>query len=627
MLQSMRQMAHSWVVKGLLFLLILSFGVWGIGDMFRGNPMQKTVAKAGKIEISVEQLNRLFEQTLAQAKRSIDPNITAQQARQMGLLDKALDNAIKRDLIDQNIAALGIDVSPQAVLTMLASQTQFRNKDGSFNKALFNQLLQQQGLTERSFLAQGQQDLSRQILVAALSGSHDVAQTEIDALYKARAQKRVLDVVTVDAGKMNGALAPDDKALHDFYSANPNLFSSPEYRGLTVAALSTDTVGKDIQIPDADVKKEYDAKLDQLSKPEQRDIIQVVVQDEDKAKQLVVAARASGNLIEAAKQEKETAIPLDQMTEKNLLPELAKSVFALKDGEISDPVKTQLGWHVVQLKKITPAGTPSFDKVKAELRDDMRRDQAIEAVTRSVNQLDDQLAAGHSLDDIADELKLRLVKIPAVDATGLMPDGKAPGELPNKDQVLKDAFAQNTGDTSPVEDDKMGNYYVVRTDAVTPSGAKPFDTVKSDVAAAWKAQEQRKLAVAEGKKIEQALRDGKPADSLADGGAVTARISNPLSQLGDSDPLLPPDILSQVFKLKKGATASAASGNSLIVVRLDKIIDADTAKDDPRKSMVEGTIKQASADEILDQYILHLYDVFPVTKDQAVLDHMRQQGD
>jgi peptidyl-prolyl cis-trans isomerase D len=627
MLQSMRQMAHSWVVKGLLLLLILSFGVWGIGDMFRGNPMQKTVAKAGKTDISVEQLNHLFEQSLAQAKRSIDPNITAQQARQMGLLDKTLDNAIKRDLVDQDIATLGIDVSPQAVLTMLGNQPQFRNKDGSFNKVLFKQLLQQQGLNEHSFLAQGQQDLSRQVLIAALSGSHDVPRTEIDALYKARAQKRVLDVVTVDAAKLGGVPAPDDKALHDFYMANPNLFSSPEYRGITVASLSTDVMGKDIQISDEDVKKEYDAKLDQLSKPEQRDIIQVVVQDQDKAKQLVTAARASGNLTDAAKQAKETAIPLEGMTEKNLLPELAKSVFALKNDEISEPVKTQLGWHVVQLKKITPAGTPTFDKVKAELRDNMRRDQAIEAVTRAVNQLDDQLAAGHSLDDIADELKLRLVKIPAVDATGLMQDGKAPAELPNKDQMLRDAFAQNAGDTSPVEDDKTGNYYVVRTDAVTPSGAKPFESVKNEIAAAWKAQEQRKLAVAEGKKIEQALRDGKPADSLADGGAVTVRVSTPLSQLGDSDPLLPPDILSQASKLKKGATASGVTGNNLVIVRLNKTIDADTAKDDPRKSMVEGSIKQASVDEILDQYIAHLYDVFPVKKDQAVLDHLRQQGD
>jgi peptidyl-prolyl cis-trans isomerase D len=103
------------------------------------------------------------------------------------------------------------------------------------------------------------------------------------------------------------------------------------------------------------VQKEYDDKAEQLAHPEQRDILQVVLPDEEKAKQLVKQARASGDLAAAATAEKENAIPLNQLDDKSLMPELAKTVFALHPGEIGEPVKTQLGWHVVQLKKITPA--------------------------------------------------------------------------------------------------------------------------------------------------------------------------------------------------------------------------------------------------------------------------------
>jgi peptidyl-prolyl cis-trans isomerase D len=625
MLQSMRQLAHTWVVKGLMLFLAVSFSIWGIGDIFRGNTLQKSVAKVGGVSISVQELNHLFEETLAQARQKVDPNLTAQQARNMGLLDKTLDNEIKRKLVDMDIKRQGINVGPDAILKVLAAQPQFRMKDGSFNKALFRQLLEQQRLSEASFLAQSQQDLSRQVLLDALSGSHVVPQVMSDTLYKARAQKRVLDVVTVDASKIGGIPAPDDKALHDFYDQNAKLFEAPEYRSITVASLSAETVDADISISDDQVKKEYDAKLDQLAQPEQRNVLQVVVQDEEKAKQLSKQAETSGNLASTAKESKETAIPLDQLEEKNLMPELSKVVFAMHEGEVSSPIKTQLGWHVVQLKKIQPAGTPSFAEVKDKLRDDMRRDQSVEAVTRTVNQLDDQLAAGHSLDDIADGLKMRLVKIPAVDIAGLLPDGKAPAELPNKDAVLKDAFTQNAGETSPVEDDKSGNYFVVRTDDITPSGVRPFDTVKNKVAEAWKAHEQMAKAQAEAKKIAASLREGKAPSSFDGDEGVSSRTSLPLSLLGDADNTLPPELVTQAFKLKKGETATAASGSKQVVARLASVIDADTAKPDTRKNIVTGEIARTESTELLDQYMQHLYTVFPVTKNAALLDQLRQK--
>ncbi len=136
-------------------------------------------------------------------------------------------------------------------------------------------------------------------------------------------------------------------------------------------------------------------------------------------------------------------------------------------------------------------------------------------------------------------MKMRLIKIPAIEGNGKTPDGKDPPEFPHKDDVLKAAFGQNAGETSPVMDDKNGNYYVVRTDDVTPSGAKPFDQVKNDVLAGWKAQEQAKLAAIEADKIVKGLRDGQRASSFAAQKGVDVRVSKPISLLGDNDPLCP----------------------------------------------------------------------------------------
>jgi peptidyl-prolyl cis-trans isomerase D len=625
MLQSMRQFAQTWVVKALMLFLMASFSIWGIGDVFRGNPLQKTVAKVGSMTLTVQDLNHKFDETLAQARRSINPEMTAADARHLGLMDKSLDNEVKRLLVEQDIKRLGIAVPPEAVLKMIAEQPQFRNKDGSFNKDMFRMLLEQQGLNERNFVKNEQDSLSREVLLNAVSGSDVVPQTETDALYKARAQKRVLDLVAIDPSKMTGIPMPDDKMLHDYYDKNPALFTAPEYRALTVAVLSTAALAKNVVISDEQLRKEYDDRKDQLATPEQRNIVQVVVQDEKKAHDLAQEARQNGDLTAAAKKDGDNAVPLDKMEEKQLMPDLAKTVFSLPAGQIGAPVKTQLGWHVVQVKKIIPAGTPSFDEAKDKLRADIQNDQAVEAATKSVNQLDDDLAAGRTLDDVADSLKLRLIKIPAVDSSGMTPDGTQPADFPDKQVLLHDAFGQNSSDNSPIEDDKSGTYYVVRTDEVTPSAVKPFDAIRPTVVMAWKAHEQLEKAKTLSEKIAQEMRAGKPVSSFAGMEGITVRSSEPLSQIGDTDPLLPPAILSQAFKIKKGDAITATSDRNQIVARVAQIIDADPAAPDPRKNTLVGEVKRNSPNELLDEYVDHLNDVFTVKIDHALVDRLRQQ--
>jgi peptidyl-prolyl cis-trans isomerase D len=625
MLQSMRNLAQAWPVKLIMGLLMVSFCLWGIGDIFRGNPLGKTVTQVGKTEITVQDLNHAFDENLAQARQKLDPSMTAAQAREMGLLDKTLDTEVKRALVDQDVARLGLDVTPAAVLQIVSQQPQFRTKDGQFNKELFRALLENQRIGETQFLAQGKQEMERQIWLAALSGSRIVPQETIDALYLGRAQKRTLEVVLVDAPKIGGIPAPSDKELHDFYDKNDDLFMAPEYRGVTVALLNTENLAKDIQISDDQVKKEYDSKLDQLAQPEKRDILQVVTQDQAKAEALMKAARTSNDLATAAKSAGENAIPMNEVEEQSLMPELSKQIFALKEGQVSEPVKTQLGWHVLQLKKITAAGTPSFDAIKEKLRADMRRDQAVESSTRIVNQIDDQLAAGHALEDIADTQRLRLVKVPALDVTSKTPEGKLPAELLNKNEVARDAFAQNSGEVSPIEDDKAGTYFIVRTDEITQAGPKPFDAVKQQVADQWKLEAQMAKAKIEADKITKAMQDGKQASEFAHDDGVTVRMSNPLSQLGDTDPLLPASILAQAFKLKKGDVTQAEEQDKQYIVRLAAIADADPTKADPRKGMIAAEVKKNAGDELLDQYIQHLYTLFPVKTNQDLYDRMRQQ--
>jgi peptidyl-prolyl cis-trans isomerase D len=624
MLQSMRHLAQTWVFKTLMLILMVSFCLWGIGDVFKGNLVEHNVAKVGGHSISIEDLQHDFAEALARARQMFGPDMTAQEAKQMGLLDHTLDLMIDRSAIDQELQKLGINISGKVLLDRVAAQPQFRDKDGKFNAPLFRQLLAQSHLTEASFLEDGRQDMMRQQILDLFEVNNAPPATMVDALYQARGQKRIFDVIVLKNSVINSIPAADDKVLHDFYQSHQKLFSAPEYRGVTIARLANDDVAKDIKVSDEQLHKEYDSRSTQLTHPERRNFIQVVLQDEGKAKLMAAAARSGNGLMGAAKEKGYDAIPINQSEEASLPPELGKVVFSLPAGQIADPVKTGLGWHVVQTVKVIPVGKPDFESVKDELRDTVRRDQAVEAETRLVNQMDDQLAAGHSLEDIADSLKLRLIKIPAVDMHGAMPDGKAPVELPNKDEALKTAFGQNAGETSPIIDDKKGNYFVVRTDDITPAAAKPFDKVQSEVAAAWKASEQDKAAHSIAEKIADELRLGKAADSFANLGA-TNRLSKPISLLGDNDPEIPETLLPQMLKLSKGQAMTAALDGRQLIIRLQTLENAGVP-DATITAKVSDTFKTDTQKELSEEYVKFLQTIFPVKINQDVLESVRQQG-
>jgi peptidyl-prolyl cis-trans isomerase D len=588
--------------------------------------MQRTVATVGGETITVQDLKKEFDGALIGLRRSFGSGLTEQQAKQLGLMDKALQQLVTQKQIDLEAKRLGIDVTEKATLEWIASLPEFRNKDGSFNKDLFRSAAQKEQLSEEGFITKSEGMIMRRELYFPFANSSKIPDAILEAVALARGQKRIFDVVTLADSSMHDIPAPDEKTLHDFYQKNLQSFTAPEYRAVTIARLSVADVAKTIDISDDQLKKEYETNLAQYTRPERRDILQAVVQDEAKAKQMATAARAGGNLTSAASDMGIKTVPINQTEEKTLLPELAKPVFALKQGQISDPVKSSLGWHVVQLKKITPAGTASFDEIKDELREATRKDQAADAAARMTNQLDDELAAGRALEDIADALKMRLVKIAAFDANGKMPDGKDPSELPNKDEVLKAAFGQNAGETSPIIDDRNGNYVVVRTDQVTPSAARPFDKAKDQVVAAWRTQQQGVRAAAEAETIAKGLREGKAPSSFAAQDGVEVRVSKPVSLLGDSDPSLPPESMSQIVKMKKGEVIVSSLPGKQIILRLAELVNPDAAADKADKVKVNTELNSRMTSELIEEYSRYLHDVFPAEVNQDVLDAMRQQG-
>lgn len=626
MLTSIRNLSKSWFTKGFLLLLAFSFAIWGIGDMFRSNPSAREVAKIGDQVITVQDLEFQFQKSLPDARRRFGPDLTAAQARQMGVMDQTLNLMVEQSAFDQEVARLGVEVGKEVVLAKLSAVPQFRDKDGKFRADLFKQVLRKNGLTEQFFLQSEKKDIARRLLLTAVSSGTTVPKTMVDNIYQARGAKRILEIVSLRNDSVKNLPKPDDKILRDFYDNNKITFVAPEYRGITIARLSSTETVKDVIVTHEDVRTAYDSNASAYTLPQRRDLIQVVLQDEKKAKKLAAKAKAKKSLSKAAKAVGLTPIKMKKIDDKTVLPALYTTVFGLEVKDISKPVKTSLGWHVIQLTKIYQGGQQPFKTVKETIRRAIQEERVGDLLARNVNQLDDMIAGGTPLEDIADTLKLRLTRYPALTAKGEVSNGKEAPKIPTKQEVLQAAFSQESGQTSQVIEDELGNYLVVRTDVVEPSHTRAFEDVKGKVKKAWLQKTMAEKAKKEAEHIADEMRKGKKATSYASLPGVNVRLSKPISLLGDMDKDLIPTAVKHVFIMKKGDVITLPGPARQYIIRLADIAQVDPKKPEPSRLKVVDDLKRILPLELIAHYSKYVKEIFPVKIDSELLKSLRDRG-
>ncbi|AWK85095.1 peptidylprolyl isomerase [Azospirillum thermophilum] len=613
MLQFIRNFAGSWIVKILFVLLILSFGVWGIGDVVRQSGISDTVAEVGKVEIKRDALDQEFRRQIDRLRPMLGGNLTVEQARQFGLLDQSLNGLVQRTLLDLAAKDAGISVGSEVVKLRIADEPAFRNQQGQFDSNLFRTVLRNNQLTEDGYVALIRRETARELVAGAVGASVTAPKPLVEALYRFRGEKRVAEVVTLPNAGIGDVGAPDDAEVTRSYEDHQVRYTAPEYRALTVATLSADAIARDIAIPDDRLRAAYDEHAAEFTTPEKRSIQMVVVDDEAKAKQIAEAARSKG-LAAAARDAGVEPLTLDGIA-RDELPELGDAAFSLAQGTVGEPVKSGLGWHVLSVTGIQPATARSFDEVREQLLAELRKEQALDSVFSIANRAEDQLASGAPLEEVAQAQGLVLRKIAAVDSTGKAPDGKdAAPDLTTLKSLLPAAFQLKAGAASNLSEGPSGVFTAVRVDSITPAAVRPLAEVRDQVVAEWQAE---KRAAAAGKKAEEIaarLKQGSEAaaqDVATQAGASFA-MTAPFTRDARSVEGLPGDMVRKLFEAKPGEVVTGATADSQVVARLKEVIAADPAAADATLAQVESTVTQGLESDLMAQFGNALRSRYPV---------------
>ncbi len=628
MLNALRKGAKTWVAKVLFLVLVLSFAVWGVGDMVTGGLRNAPAITAGAIEVPPEAVVAEYRRELNRLQRTFGDAFTEEQARQMGLLERTIDNMVARALLDQAARELDLVAPDEVVRRAVAENPAFRNELGGFDQQRFRAVINQAGYTEEGFIQMARLDLLRGQLIAAVTDGVTAPEAAAKPLYTHLQEKRTADVLRFDAAAMPAPEAPPAEQLQQYWQEHQQRFMAPEYRSIAGLLLTPADVADEIEVTDEMIEDAYQQRLHEFQQPERRNIRQLVFGDQQAAEKALELTRQNMSLSEAADSIGQPLIELGWMDRQGLEAidaQLAEAVFAAPVGGVTQPVQSPLGWHLVQVTEVEQGRQRAIADVRDQLRQDVVREKAIDLMYEMGNKVQDTLAGGATLEEAAEKLNLRLVKAEAVDPQGRGPSGEPIAELPSSTKFLTTAFETPEGTESFLtEMENDAGFFVVRVDDVTPPAVRPFETVRDEVLQAWQAE--KKLAAARAKAEEAAakLKAGEPVDAVAEAFGVTASKTKPFTRQPGAGADVSPQLAAQVFAQPQGGVAVVSTPTGASVARVDTVVPASPEADPEGFKALKAQMAEAIAADLIDQYVAALNQRFEPTVNRQVINERLQ---
>lgn len=606
--------------------LIISFAIWGIGDIFRGFG-RSTVAKIGRTEVTVEQFRNLYNDRLQQYARQLGRPISPGQARTMGLDRLVIGQIVSEMVLDERARALGLNLSAEEVAKHIMADPAFQGPSGQFDRLRFDQLIRNAGYTETRFVSEQRRQLLRRELAGTIASGMTAPKALVDAANRYQSEQRAIEYVLLTRAQAGEIPPPPPEVLAKYFEERKILFRAPEYRKLVVVSLIPSEQGRWIEISDADLKRAYEERRARYATPERRHILQIDFPNAETASAAAERIAKGASFTEVAKElgKSEKDIDLGTVAKSAVIDRAAAdAAFALKEGEVSAPVQGRFGTVLVQVLKIEPEQVRPLEQVAGEIKQELATARAKTEIFDIYNKIEDARAEGKSLAEAAANLKLE-ARTFEVDRSGRDPTGQ-PANIPDAQRLLQMAFSTDVG----VERDPLqfqDGYIWFDVAVITPSRDRSLDDVKDQVETRWREQEIATRLNAKATAILDKVKAGVP---LAEAAAADRLKVETLASLkrGQASGPLAAAAVDVVFRTAKDAVGKAEAGEpgEQVVFRVTDLVvpNIDLASEDAKR-IVEA-LNRGLSEDVLGEYIAKLESEIGVTINQSALNQVVSGG-
>ena len=548
-----------WIIMALLVVGLLGFGTGGLSGNIRN------IGAVGDKQIPVSLYQRVLNQQIRTVEAQLGTPVTFQDARQLGIEQSALTQVITERALDNEATALGISVGDARVREEVLRVPAFRGIDGAFDREAYRFTLQQSGLSETDFEAGIREEIARTLLQGAVVSGTPEPDAYAQALSDYIGETRAITWAEVTQDALDAPVAgATDADLQAFYDANPARFTSSEARDLTYAWLTPNMIQDDIEIDETALRELYDGRIADFIRAERRLVERLVFADTDAADAAQAALAAQETTFDALVSDRGldlADVDLGDVAQADL-GVAGDAVFAANTGDVIGPINTTLGPALFRMNAVLAAQETSFEDATPMLREELSAARAARVIQDSLDQMNDLVAGGATIEDLADRTDMQLGTITW--SAGNQTDIAA------YESFRDAAAAAQEGAFPSLVEMEDGGVFALRLDAITPPTLRPFDDVRDDVQAGFDAQATQEAVIARATTLSEGILPLTDFGTLGLTQMTEAALTR-TSFVGGT----PPAFMTDVFAMETGDVRVIDNGTGAILVRLDGINAAD----------------------------------------------------
>ena len=586
MLTKIREKAHGKFAQTLFAIMAGLFGLWGINS-YTGDTSETVVATVGNKDFYQRDVAKAYDQYAQQLRgMGIDEQTVKQQA---------LSKLIKDEVLLQYAIKQGLVATDDDTRDFVKNLPYFQ-VDGKFNEGQYKTMLNSQRMTSQEFTNKIRNVLVMQQFQDSIVGSNFATPYDIERYFKIQNQQRDFDYLTVTIPTLTEQ--PSDTEIADYYKQHQDKFKTPEQMSVEYVELSLNDLAKKVEVTDEKVKAYYEEQKGNFTTPERRKISHILFKIDDKTDEKTALEKA-----QKAKQDlanKEFAALAKEISEDKLTAKTGgdlglfnsgsmekpfeDAVEKLKLNEVSDPVKSTFGYHLIKVTELVPSEVKPFDSIKDEVTKAYQKAQAENAFYQTGETLTN-MSFEHpdSLQAIADTLGLTIKK----SDTFSKDQGK---DIAAEDKIRAAAFSEEVlqgNNSSPVElgSDRL---VVLRQLEHKEATVKELSEVKAQIVATILLDKAKQQTVTKAKDIANKLRAGESLDNIAKEQKLTVKKITGLARNKPEIKQLPPQLAEAVFKAPKpvndkpSVTIVPLATGEQVILSVNKVTEGQMTEDDKK---------------------------------------------
>lgn len=613
MLDLMRRKASSWLIKVLFAVIIVVFCFWGVGS-WQENKSNRAAVVNGQM-ITIEDFRQAYDAQLNRLRQIYGNQMDDKFLKAANLEEQAINQLVERALMLQEAQKMELAVSDRELADRIAAIPWFQ-RNGRFDNELYMRVLDSNRMTADTFQTVQRQDMVIDRLRSLVVDHVKVADIEISERYQYEQAQVDVDYVFFDPEAFKDITLTDEK-VQGFYDKKKEDYKTEPLRQVHYIEFDPDNYAKSVVLNEDQVQEYYDMHTDEFKKEERvtaRHILfkldpdaddETVAAAQKKAEDLLKEIREGKDFAEMAKKHSEGPSgprggDLGSFKRKTMVKPFEDAAFALSAGEVSEPVRTRFGWHLIKVEKNEPARTMALDESTKDIRKRLTEQQAR---TMAYDMAESVFDAFDEQDDLKAFAQKRELTAKTTDPF----TSKGPAGMDNGGRFAAEAFQLSKGDLSDIIE--LGKrYYLMQVIEETPEKISPLADVRAKIEQDLLAELRREKARQAAEVLLKSVRDGKALGEAAAEANVTLANTG-FFKRKDSIPEIgfEPTLATAAFTLSEGQALpeevlSGAKGYYVIQFKARQKPPLDEAFD-KRKTQIANTLLNQKQFQAFRNYI------------------------